>query len=249
MRSRVRHGSGLRICSSRPSSRTSGRPLSLVALVDDHRLFSASLSMALQTAGLDVLAPTLTSMTEVLEVLLDAHPAVVMLDRDLGPLGSGEALISPLSEAGAWVIVVSGTLDEVVMGRCLAKGATTCVSKSDPFEDLLGVALSVMEGRKPLPDAERYRLIGEWRRWQASTNLTKAPFSQLTSREAAVLGKLMDGRSVKGIAEDDFVSEATVRSQVRGILGKLGVSSQLEAVAAALRAQWRPPSPRADGSR
>jgi DNA-binding NarL/FixJ family response regulator len=34
------------------------------------------------------------------------------------------------------------------------------------------------------------------------------------------------------------VSEATVRSQVRGVLTKLGANSQLEAVARATKAGW-----------
>ena len=66
----------------------------------------------------------------------------------------------------------------------------------------------------------------------------REPFDRLTSREQQVLHALADGRSVACIAEDWFVSEATVRSQVRGVLLKLGVSSQLEAVARATKAGW-----------
>ena len=39
------------------------------------------------------------------------------------------------------------------------------------------------------------------------------------------------------IAKERFVAESTVRSQVRAILQKLGVNSQLEAVALAARAE------------
>ena len=53
-----------------------------------------------------------------------------------------------------------------------------------------------------------------------------------------MLHALAAGHSVGCIATAWFVSEATVRSQVRAILTKLGVSSQLEAVAAAHRQQW-----------
>jgi DNA-binding NarL/FixJ family response regulator len=50
----------------------------------------------------------------------------------------------------------------------------------------------------------------------------------------------MEGRSVDRIAETSFVSSDTVRTQVRAILTKLGVNSQLEAVAMARRAGWFP---------
>jgi DNA-binding NarL/FixJ family response regulator len=57
-------------------------------------------------------------------------------------------------------------------------------------------------------------------------------------REGRVLRALAIGHSVGAIAEGWFVSQATVRSQVRASLTKLGVSSQLEAVVAAHRHQW-----------
>lgn len=46
------------------------------------------------------------------------------------------------------------------------------------------------------------------------------------------------GLAVERIAAESFVSGTTVRTQVRSILLKLGVNSQLEAVALAARAGW-----------
>ena len=48
----------------------------------------------------------------------------------------------------------------------------------------------------------------------------------------------MDGASAEEIAKASFVSMATVRSQIRSILEKLGVHSQVAAVALAHRARW-----------
>lgn len=212
--------------------------MTLVTLVDDHRLFSASMAVALRAEGLDVEVPALSSLASVRDAIEESRPAVVMLDRDLGPLGSGEALIAPIAEARCPVMVVSGSLDDVAAGRCLALGATVCLPKSDPFDVLLDTVVRVAKRDTVVCDAERYRLIDTWRGWRASADAMASPFAQLTGREASVLRALMDGRSVKGIANDSFVSEATVRTQVRGILTKLGCTSQLEAVAMALRAGW-----------
>jgi DNA-binding NarL/FixJ family response regulator len=52
----------------------------------------------------------------------------------------------------------------------------------------------------------------------------------------------MNGQPVRDIARQSFVSEATVRTQVKSILAKLGVTSQLAAVGAAHQAGWRPPA-------
>ena len=67
-----------------------------------------------------------------------------------------------------------------------------------------------------------------------------APFDGLTRSEQRVLGFLMDGRSAERIAGELVVSMSTVRTHVRSVLAKLGVNSQLGAVAAARSAGWEP---------
>ena len=51
----------------------------------------------------------------------------------------------------------------------------------------------------------------------------------------------MKGRAVRQIAERGVVSEATVRTQVKSILAKLEVSSQLAAVGMANEMGWQAP--------
>jgi DNA-binding NarL/FixJ family response regulator len=65
-----------------------------------------------------------------------------------------------------------------------------------------------------------------------------APFEELSAREREVLGALLDGKTANAIATTSFVSISTVRSQIRSVLQKLNVNSQLEAVAAATRCGW-----------
>ena len=60
--------------------------------------------------------------------------------------------------------------------------------------------------------------------------------SEALSEDA--LRSIAHGLSVQDIAADWVVSEATVRTHVQGVLAKLGVRSQLAAVAAARRSGW-----------
>jgi len=60
----------------------------------------------------------------------------------------------------------------------------------------------------------------------------------LTEREQSVLAELMEGHCAEEIAKAAFVSISTVRSQIKAILQKLGVNSQLAAVALTRRAGW-----------
>lgn len=60
----------------------------------------------------------------------------------------------------------------------------------------------------------------------------------LTDRERVVLIHMMHGLSAEQIAAVDYVTVSTVRSQIRSVLAKLGVNSQLAAVAFAYGACW-----------
>jgi two-component system, NarL family, nitrate/nitrite response regulator NarL len=118
------------------------------------------------------------------------------------------------------------------MARCLALGAAGWMSKCAPFDELLEWVRAVAAGT-PVPLPTRPLRDAPLRPVAPVTS-----FDWLTARESAVLALLVDGQSVARIATAGYVSEATVRTQVRAILQKLGVNSQLEAVALATRAGW-----------
>lgn len=214
-----------------------------IAIIEDHQLLTSALSAALTADGHTVEAPALTTAEEVREVLGRLAPAVVLLDLDLGAFGRGENLLSTLTDLGARVLVVSGTNEDWRVGRCLASGAWGWVHKSADFDVLLDALLRAGAGQEVLDPAERDRLLRAWREQREVMSEAGAPFERLTRREAVVLARLMEGVPVERIASESYVSVATVRTQVRAILMKLGVSSQLEAVARANRAGWSPAHP------
>lgn len=209
-----------------------------IAILEDHQLLSASLKAALEADGYSVVAPALTNLSDVAESLTGASPDVAILDLDLGCFGSGESLLPVLTDCGTRVIVVSGSTDDAVAGGCLKSGARGWVPKSAPLDELLVAISKEASGVNSLDPRDRQRLISAWRKRQSAVAARLAPFHRLTSREAAVLELLRAGKSVEQIAGESYVSVATVRTQVRAILMKLEVRSQLEAVAKANRADW-----------
>jgi DNA-binding NarL/FixJ family response regulator len=215
----------------------SARP-TRVTIVDDHELLAHTLRAALVAEGLEVDVPFLSNAHAVL-AQLRAEPAdVVLLDLDLGGFGRGEDLVAPLVETGARVIIVTGASNQMQTARCVELGAHGLVDKTRPFEELLRVVLDAANLRAVISQQQRSRLLGELRDHRRQVSARLAPFRALTAREAEVLAALCQGMSVDTIATRWFVSEATVRSHVRGVLSKLGVTSQLAAVAAAQRAAW-----------
>jgi len=210
-----------------------------VLLVDDHQLLADSLALALEAEGFVVTVADLTDREQLIASVRNDPPDLVLLDLDLGgTIGDGATLVRPFCEAGARVLVVSGSADGYWLGTAVEQGAAGVLTKSGPFEPLLANVMSAARGDPVMSDADRHRLINDVRQARERLRHLHAPLQRLTEREQEVLRALGHGKSVSQIAEAWFVSEATVRSQVRGVLTKLGVSSQLEAVAYALRAGW-----------
>lgn len=213
-----------------------------VLIVDDHELLAGTLALALRQLGLDVHTSTWPSPGAIVDAARDLAPAVVLLDLELGAgLGSGLDLIGPLLDAGSRVVMVTGITDQARLGACVAAGAAGVVSKAAGFASLVERVRQAVAGTPLMSDDERHELLEAHRRHDRAVRETLGPFQALTAREQVVLGHLVAGQSAEMIADRLYVSLATVRSHIRGILLKLGVNSQLAAVAAAHDAGWAPP--------
>jgi two-component system nitrate/nitrite response regulator NarL len=207
-----------------------------VAIIEDHALLALSVASALRLEGFTVLVP---DPRTALEELADTAPLVALLDLDLGPLGAGEQLLPELVARGVAVLIVSGVTDPVRLAGCVELGAVGLLAKTTSIAALMAAITAAARGEPVLDPEERDRLLRELRVWRQSELARETPFNRLSPREAHVLHELVQGRSVSAIAAASWVSTATVRTQVRAILAKLGVGTQLAAVAAARDAGWR----------
>ncbi len=79
--------------------------------------------------------------------------------------------------------------------------------------------------------AEELRVAGLIPRLDQLPSLAEVPgLGRLTSREWAVVTRLLDGQRVSAIAADLFVSQSTVRNHLSSIYAKLGVHSQVDLI-------------------
>ena len=216
-----------------------------IAIVLNHALFAETLDLALTDAGHAVRrVPPDQSIDRLVDVVLQRRPEMALLDVELRPGRTGIRLVAPLSLAGVAVVVLTADADPARLGECFHLGARAVVPKSVHLVSLLETIGDVGSGRPALFDEQRERLVALYRRERTEVGHSNALLERLSPREGEILGALMDGTSVVEIARAAFVSETTVRTQVRAIRTKLGVASQLGAVGLAVRAHWRPPRPR-----
>lgn len=222
------------------------RPSTRVLIIEDHTLFAESLELALSLEGYDVRRLALPevggSMATLRSTALRSNARIVLLDLDLGRFGDGMSLISPLARAGANVVVVTASIDHGRWGACVRQGARKVLSKGRPLQETLGTVRRLHQGLPVMTSDELERLLDAWRSERMVTDDMRRRLELLTPREKQILGELIEGHSVRDIARISVVSEATVRTQVKSILGKLEVSSQLAAVGLAHHIGWQHPT-------
>ena len=210
-----------------------------LVIVEDHELLAASLVLALRQRGLE--AETVDGLTgdAIVDTVRGLGPVLVLLDLDLGPeLGSGLELIRPLIQAGGRVVMMTGVVDRVRLAACIEAGAVGIVGKTAGFAELIDAIRRAVDGEELMTTSQRHALLGELEASRRADRDRLAPFTALTPREQAVLARLVAGDLAETIAARSYLSVGTIRSQIKSILRKLGVSSQLAAVALAREAGW-----------
>jgi DNA-binding NarL/FixJ family response regulator len=116
-------------------------------------------------------------------------------------------------------------------GAMLEVGVVKILRSSTTMADLLDVIDALRAGTVGEDRSDRDELVAMWREDQAERAAARARVNSLTRRELEVLQLLHLGLTVGQISERNEVAPSTVRSQVRSVLRKLGVNSQLAAAA------------------
>ena len=212
-----------------------------VAIVEDHLLLAETLQASLAHHGIDATVCAPEALDTLLATLLDLRPDLVLLDLDLDEFGDSTEIVAPLAASGIRVLIVTGVTERLRLASAIEHGAIGYQLKSLGFDSLIATTTAVLGGAVVLDPAVRVAMLQELAQARTAEERSIVRFTVLTDREQGTLQALGDGLSVHEIANDWVVSEATVRTHVRGVLVKLGVASQLAAVAEARRNGWLTP--------
>src|SRR6266480_2546852 len=167
-------------------------------------------------------------------------PHLILLDLSLPGMNGLDALPrlrSAAPECEVVVLTASGT-EENLLGA-IRGGAAGYLLKSEPPERIVDFLRGVAQGEAALSGAVARRLLEQVREGGGrSSGVPDSIAAALSARELEVLLLLDDHLATEEIAKRLFISEHTVRSHVKSLLRKLGVSSRrkaLEALSAARR--------------
>jgi DNA-binding NarL/FixJ family response regulator len=221
----------------RPYVATDDRPwghdlwVTTVVLVDDQALLRAGMRALLaREDDIEVVGEAGDGAAGV-ETVLAERPDVVLMDIRM-PVLDGLEATRRLAAAGSdarIVVVTTFDSDEYVL-EALRAGAAGFLLKDSAPERLAPAVRTVAAGDALLAPAITQRLIETFLGRTAPQLAMQAQLAMLTQRETSVLRELAGGKSNAEIGAALFLSEATVKTHITRILGKLGLRSRVQAV-------------------
>ena len=199
-----------------------------VLIVDDQPLLRAGFKSVLEASGqIDVVGEAATGV-EAIEQARRLDPDVVLMDVRM-PDMDGIQATRRMPRQKVLILTTFG-LDEYII-EALRAGASGFLLKDAPVEDLLSAVRAVAAGDAQLSPAVTKRLLDQVaRRLPAAVDHDEALLEELTARERDVLRLLALGMSNAEIGEALVVAEATVKTHVSSVLGKLGLRDRVQAV-------------------
>lgn len=193
-------------------------------VVDDHTVVRGGLVALLATVeDMNVVAEA-SDGDEAIAQYAKYQPDVTLMDLRLKKVSGVEAIQRIRAQSPQARIIVLTTFDgDEDIFRAVQAGAKAYLLKGMSVEELISTVRAVNQGRTHIP-AEIAEKLAE-----------RVAGPQLTARELEVLQLVVRGRSNKEIGSDLSISEATVKTHVNSLLGKLGVNDRTGASRAALQ--------------
>jgi two-component system NarL family response regulator len=193
-------------------------------VVDDHPVVRGGLVALLGTVdNMQVVAEASDGAEAVRQYGLH-QPDVTLMDLRLGAMGGVEAIRQIRTQWPQARIIVLTTFDgDEDIYRAMQAGAKGYLLKGMSIEDLMSAIRTVHQGRVRIP-AEIAEKLAQ-----------RMGGPQLTQREMEVLQAIVRGRSNREIGSDLSISEATVKTHINSLLGKLGVTDRTQASTAAIQ--------------
>ena len=208
-----------------------------VVVADDQALVRTGFRMILTADGIDVVGEAATG-AEAIDAVRRTRPDVVLMDIRMPVLDGLEATRRILA-AGAdgadgprILMLTTFDVDEYVYAA-LAAGASGFLLKDVAPEQLTAAVRLVRSGDALLAPSITRRLVERFARGGQETSAVHRDLASLTPREREVLQQLARGLSNAELAAAFQLSEATVKTHVARILGKLQLRDRVQAVVVA----------------
>lgn len=200
-------------------------------IADDHTVLRQALCDMLERKGEYKVVAQAADGLEMLELLKNCVPDIVLMDVTMPRLSGIEALERMAQERiGVPVLVLSADDGEKNIRTVLKAGAKGFMPKNSNIEELEFAIASVMQGKTYLSPSITDALMTE----PLPSASTPSPLSVLTQREIEIFVHLADGKTNRSIGKLLHISTRTVDTHRANILKKLNLKTNAELVKLAI---------------
>jgi DNA-binding NarL/FixJ family response regulator len=199
-------------------------------LADDHPVVRVGLRGMLEAADDLEIVGEASSGDEALVLATSLRPDVVLMDLRMPGGMDGAAATGRIVDRlpGTRVLILTTYDTDTDILRAVEAGATGYLLKDTPIDTLIEAVRAAARGETVLAA-------------RLATRRKTPPAEQLTPRELGVLRLVARGLSNAEIGRELFIGEATVKTHLLRVFGKLGVNDRTAAVTAALSRGVLPP--------
>lgn len=203
-----------------------------VLVVDDHAIIRKGIRAVLELVPDIDLAGEAENGAQAVELEKELDPDVILMDLMM-PEMDGIAAIKEIKKQrpSARILVLTNFAGEEMIFPAIKSGAVGYHLKDSSPEALIEAIRQVDQGVASLHPSIAKKVLDELHN-AGKQRLSDEP---LTQREMEVLRRIAQGHENREIAEQLVISEATVRTHVSNILGKLHLASRTQAALYALR--------------
>ena len=201
-----------------------------VLVADDHPLYREAVVRAVRARPEFELIGQAEDGREALGVIRESTPDIAVVDVEMPSLGGVDVVRAVnRDELTTRMVLLSAHLESDTVYAAVQAGVRAYISKVWPAERICDALVAVARGEIILPGEIQAGLAAAIRSNAAGARI------HLTPREREVLQGLSEGKSAPQIASELHVSPATVKTHLKTLYEKLGVSDRAAAVAEAMR--------------
>jgi RNA polymerase sigma factor (sigma-70 family) len=210
-----------------------------VVVADDQALVRRGFASILDSIdGIDVVGEA-EHGADAVAIAIRERPDVILMDVRMPHMDGLEATrrITSDPDLGGTRILILTTFDlDEYVHEALCAGASGFLLKDTEPVELIHAVRVIAAGEALIAPKVTRRLIEEFARVRQPNAADDAAMAQLTEREREVLEHVARGLSNSEIAEQLFVSQATVKTHVGRLLMKLQARDRAQLVVAAYEA-------------
>ena len=207
------------------SNQESSQPIK-VFLIEDHQVVREGTRRLLEVDGeITVIGEASTGEDAVNDPALGLAD-VVMCDIMLPGMDGIDTTRNVMTKFPHIRVVILSSFGDAHLGPALEAGAAGYLLKRASQEELVRGVKDAARGGSPLSPALNALLVDRYRQIQTNSSDSQ----NLTERQSRVLQMVAEGETTKAIAENLFLSPATVKRELRHVFDVMGVNNRAHAV-------------------